>query len=266
MHDFTLDLEHCYDSYHHAIVYFNNHAIKRLCLVTLQITFIDTSRHAPMMIRCNHTGDILIGWCDWASVYHLYTNQGEKYTFVNKSCYIELAQKLLISNYPSDVNISGFGFLSFDTNIINMMETDFLSFSNGKTLFDDTQALGLFDFTSLTKINKLPFAVNHNVYIDYYDNVIVLYYDRNTIYNQNFQKLCEYHECEYREICGKHQIYFDDEKSVIEPLPYSIWSPINHKFYSRFHHEITTMMTLSTIVPYLNSMALELWSLIFSEL
>ncbi len=266
MHDFTLDSEHCYDSYHHAIVYFNNHTIKRLCLVTLQTIIVDTNIDTPMMVSCNNTGDILIGWCDRDIVYHLYTNQGDMYAFVNKSCYVELNRKILISNYHSNINISGFGFLSFDTTIVNMLETGFLSFSNGKTLFVDTQALGLFDFTSLTKIKKLPFAVNHDVYIDYYDNVIVIYYDRKTIYNHNFQKLYEYHDYDYREICGKDQIYFDDGKLVIEPLPYSIWSPINHKFYSRFHQEITTILTLNNIVEYCSLIPLELWSLIFSEL
>ncbi len=67
---------------------------------------------------------------------------------------------------------------------------------------------------------------------------------------------------------GQKQLIIEEDemcKFYTLDLTYRYWNIITHKFYGRYHPQIITMMTLSTILPYLNAMPVELWSLIFSE-
>ncbi len=250
-----------YDSYHHAIVYYDDISVKRLSLNSLISTDIIKVDECNLIdyISCNNRGDIILrGWHATVMSWYLYINNGPRYLIPYTGFGIRLHHNLLITDKPFKTDIPGFNFITIPTYYtIHHLKDISLLYTGYNLILKDYHR-------STIKFTGINVNCQTVVAVDYYDNVIISKNGETLIYNSELVKLASY-QINIKEVFGKYHGYWQYDNLVFEPLPYIIWSPNTHKFYSRFHQLIITILTLNTIVPYVNLMPIELWSLIFSE-
>ncbi len=251
-----------YDNYHHAIVYYDDISVKRLSLDSWQITDIIKVDEGNFIdyISCNNRGDIVLrGWYERVMWWHLCINNGPRYIIPYNGYGIRLHHNLLITDSPFLTDIPGFNSITMPTHYTIHHFKDMNLLYTGYNLILQDFTRSIIKFTGISVTNQTV------VDVDYYDNIIIGKNGKTRIYNSKLEKLALYH-ISIKEVFGKYHGYWHQDELVLEPLPYIMWSPNTHKFYSRFHQLIITILTLNNIVEYCALMPLELWSLIFSEL
>lgn len=65
-------------------------------------------------------------------------------------------------------------------------------------------------------------------------------------------------KADWRKLTSNTEIHLYD-------IPYTTWSHTHHKFFSKYHAQIHTLLTLALIVPCLNVIPIELFGVIFSS-
>ncbi len=256
----------CYDKYNNRIITCHNRdRITALSLDSGQVTeLLSGGRYASLC--CNNRGDILVGhYNGYHTIYTLITQRGQRYQ-IHSLTALHLTNYLLVYwGVDPTVTIPDFDFVKVTGQFYEMTAGWQIAGSDPEMICIENQ-LEIIDFKQQTKtLHPNQFNNNYGVYLDYYGNFISCNTGQIDIYSPDLVNIDSFDAPHQAKIYGKYLTSKINGQMVLNLLPYTIWSPSNHKFHSRFHPEIRTMMTLSTIVSYLNLMPIELWSLIFSE-
>ena len=265
--DIPIDADGYYDRYRNRIILCDLRYVKAFYFDSGKIEDLFLSTVTVIVQSINTYGDILIYQISGKNKYYtLFTHDGQTYKFEHTS-HIALTQNLLLiwgSDHPPD--IPGYKFITVDPNFYRFQLSLDLIDVGDKSLFYNQYQIGIIDFNKKIKhFYSTSIYQTYGINVDYYENFVACSKEQIVIYNPSLIQLGIYEVPDETLVFGKYMGFIVNDCHAFAFLPYTIWSPDNHKFYSRFHPEITTMMTLSTIVPYLNLMPLELWSLIFSE-
>ncbi len=278
-----------YDPKSNVLIFCDGIYIKRLYLDTLIVENVIRIGHVVLNnIQCNYTTIIVsyhAGWVYHVAVYQFDDFDNDIYT---KDVILSGQNLLSNDNRLVDTSLSVVGGTSLvNCNSINIkyidksklnMENVICGLSTNRLLYHINNRLIIVNIDAPEIIlnsrqiaaDKFYGDLKDKVYVDFSGNIIVDNSTYITVYNSNLVKIGKFlqHTAGFIfNVAGKTIIYCNiDNQLFLDPLPYSIWSPGTHKFYSCFHEVIITMLTLSTIVDCCRIIPLELWSLIFSDL
>lgn len=278
-----------YDHERNALIFCDGIYIKRLYLDTLFVENVIRIGYVVLnTIQCNYTTIIVsyhAGWVYHVAVYQFDDFDNDIYTkdvilsgqnlLSNDNRLVDTSLSVidgtsLVNCNPINIKYIHKSKLNIKNVICGLSANRLLCRINNRLLIVNIDAPEIILNSKDIPTNKFYGDLKHQVYVDFAENIIVDNNSYITVYNTNLVKLGKFlqHTGGFIfNMAGKSIIYCNSvNKLFLDPLPYSIWSPDTHKYHSRFHEVIITMLTLSTIVDCCRIMPLELWSLIFSEL